>query len=223
MLGRVAYGQTQYAQTSVISYKGKTFKELLVLGELRTFLTSKTFITFLEVLDNAQIFALKVFKETISLFDNVKRALNQKWIETLSLVENVKKSVSQILKETLGVKDQFVAMLCKLINFVEHINLFFVGKFSLKKIFLEGLALVEDFLMRAKGLVFKEYLEVREAISFRTFKIFQEILGLLDIIRKYLNGFYVKWIKRPTKETLWTKKDIPETEWERKRIRSVED
>ncbi len=223
MLGRVAYGQTQYAQTSVISYKGKTFKELLVLGELRSFLTSKTFITFVEVLDNIQTFALKIFNERISLFDDIKRSLSQKWIEVLNLIESIKKSISQTLKETLDVRDQFVAMLCKIISFVEYVNLLFVGKFSLKKIFLENLGLIEDFLMRAKGLVFREYLEIREAISFRTFKIFQEILGLLDIIRKYLNGFYIRWIKRPTKETSWTKKDIPETEWERKRIRSVED
>lgn len=223
MLGRVAYGQTQYAQSGQAASKTETFQEFLSLVESRSFLTRKSFTGLIGVLDNVETLASKGFAEYLLLTDPIKKNIVQVWQETLSLADNIGRRVLITFQDILSLSEGSSTVWTKTKSLVENIIVSFSGNFSLTKILSEALTLTEDYLAGLRGIIFKEYLEVHDVVVKTISKTLQEVVGVVDSIKKYLNGFFIRWVKRPTTTTSWTKKDLPDTEWETQEIRRVED
>ena len=282
MLGRVAYGQTQYAQsgTEVVS-KSELFQETLEVLGSRSFLTKKTLIGLLEISEafNPRVFFTKVFVEIVSIVDSLSKFTSKgleelltvvdsgktsivkafvdllelvedfsprvfiakSFVELLSIVDNLSKftskglqefltvvdsaktSIGKILVDLLEVVEDFSSTTLRIKVFVDNILVSLVSTISLEKVFSESITILEDFAKRLKGVVLKEYLEVQQSLVRVTSKVFADLIGLSDTLKKWLNGFFIRWTKRPVVSTEWTKTESSDTEWEKKTIRTIED
>jgi len=225
MLGRVAYGQTQYAHSGTSAAKTEFFQELLALAEVKSFLASKTFVSLVTILEgfSVKVFYMKIFTEYLLLVDSLRTLVSKTLQELLGLSEAIQKGVGKVLQELLSLSEDSSSILYKFKTLTENLVVSFIGGFSLQKSFLETVSILEDYASFLGGMVLREYLVVQDLIVTSASKTFADLIEVGDSIKKWLNGFYLRWDKRDAVTTSWTKTDSPDTTWEKRDIRKVED
>jgi hypothetical protein len=207
MLGRVAYGQTQYAHSGSTP-KWKIFQELIIFAEVKTHATSKTFKSFIKLLDEFNIAAVlsRLFKEYVLIADfSLSLFIKKVWTEMLSVLDGIGTYTHKLLKEFLSAKDFLQKTLSRFVVFVD--NIIIQGKYNIKmyRMLIENISVlqslsthtfkilqelisVRDTFLGNLGLLLKEFLSVRERVVKNINKIFTETLLSVENFATFISG-----------------------------------
>lgn len=217
-IGGVTYGSTQYASSGATLGRIRLFREILYFRHKPV---SKLTTLWQEACSITETYTGKFTDLWLDFIDNISVThttlgvqIKKYIVEAIELLEQSKESLVYLFTDFISLSETFTRFRVFVGSYLDSVGIVFSNRLSIAKGWLDTIFGQDSIDEGISGVESVDTIEIDEGIFNKNIsKVFKTFLGVLDKIKRKLNGLPIGWSKRVRAVTEWVKGDRQSSTW----------